>query len=139
MFVLFAALNEGHRLPSENRGNFRTILLKILKINHFYCIIPGLDSAQIRGKFVKTIFMAAAPALDSEFMQYWLKLSLVQKESLLSVAKNFVGLQSETDVIDLRKKLIREEREKYLQEEGKSFSWQEVKNMALNKDKRNGL
>lgn len=83
--------------------------------------------------------MAAASGLDSEFMQYWLKLSLIQKESLLSVAKNFVGLQSETDVTDLRKKLIQEEREKYLQGEGKSFSWQEVKNMALNKDQRNGL
>ena len=83
--------------------------------------------------------MTAASGLDNEFMQYWLKLSLVQKESLLSVAKNFVGLQNETDVIDFRKKLIREEREKYLQGEGKSFSWQEVKNMALNKDQRNGL
>jgi hypothetical protein len=37
-------------------------------------------------------FMGMAPATDSEFMQYRLKLSLVQKESLLSVAKNFVGL-----------------------------------------------
>ncbi len=83
--------------------------------------------------------MAVVPGLDSEFMQYWLKLSLVQKESLLSVAKNFVGLQDETDVTNLRKKLIQEERQKYLQGEGKSFSWQEVKDMALNKDRRNGL
>jgi hypothetical protein len=45
-------------------------------------------------------------------------LSLGQKESLLNVAKNFVGLREET---------------------GKSFSWEEVKEMALNKDKRNGL
>ncbi len=83
--------------------------------------------------------MAVVPGLDSEFMQYWLKLSLVQKESLLSVAKNFVGLQDETDGTNLRKKLIQEERQKYLQGEGKSFSWQEVKDMALNKDRRNGL
>ncbi|HET6254029.1 MAG TPA: hypothetical protein VFE32_08140 [Puia sp.] len=77
--------------------------------------------------------------LDSEFMQYWLKLSLVQKESLLSVAKNFVGLSGEPEVADLRKSLIREEREKYLRGEGGSFTWDEVKNMALNKDQRNGL
>lgn len=32
----------------------------------------------------------AAPSLDNEFMQYWQKLSVVQKESLLQVAKNYV-------------------------------------------------
>lgn len=83
--------------------------------------------------------MAAASGLDNEFMQYWLKLSLGQKESLLNVAKNFVGLSGEPDVTDLRKNLIREEREKYLRGEGRSFSWDEVKNMALNKDQRHGL
>lgn len=83
--------------------------------------------------------MAATSGLDSEFMQYWLRLSLGQKESLLNVAKNFVGLREDTDVIDMRKQLIQEERQKYLREEGKSFSWEEVKEMAINKDKRNGL
>ena len=83
--------------------------------------------------------MPAASGLDNEFMQYWLRLSLGQKESLLNVAKNFVGLREETDAVDLRKQLIQEERQKYLRGEGKSFSWEEVKEMALNKDKRNGL
>jgi hypothetical protein len=83
--------------------------------------------------------MSAASGLDGEFMQYWLRLSLGQKESLLNVAKNFVGFREETDVVDLRKKLIQEERERYLRAEGKSFGWEEVKSMALNKDKRNGL
>lgn len=83
--------------------------------------------------------MAATSGLDNEFMQYWLRLSLGQKESLLNVAKNFVGLSEETDAMDLRKQLIQEERQKYLRGEGKSFSWKEVKEMALNKDKRDGL
>jgi len=83
--------------------------------------------------------MATAPGLDNEFMQYWLKLSLRQKESLLSVAKNFVGLREETDTVDLRKRLIQEERERHLQGESKSFSWAEVKRMALNKDQRDGI
>ena len=83
--------------------------------------------------------MAAASGLDNEFMQYWLKLSLGQKESLLNVAKNFVGLRDDADVLDLRKQLIQEERQKYLRGEGKSFSWEDVKGMALNKEKRNGL
>jgi hypothetical protein len=83
--------------------------------------------------------MAAASGLDGEFMRYWPQLSIGQKESLLNVAKNFVGLHEESEEIDQRKKLIQQERERYLRGEGKSFSWEEVKTMALNKDKRNGL
>jgi hypothetical protein len=77
--------------------------------------------------------MAAASGLDSEFMQYWLRLSLGQKESLLNVAKSFVGLREETDALDLRKQLIQEERQKYLRGEGKSFSWEEVKEIDPSK------
>jgi hypothetical protein len=83
--------------------------------------------------------MAAAPHLDHEFMQYWLKLSIVQKESLLNVAKNFVDLKEDIAEGDLRKQIIMEERERYLRGEGTSYDWEDVKNMALNKDKRNGL
>jgi hypothetical protein len=83
--------------------------------------------------------MSATSGLDGEFMQYWSKLSIGQKESLLNVVKNFVALNNEADTVDLRKKLIQEEREKYLRGEGRSFTWEEVKTMALNKDKRNGL
>jgi hypothetical protein len=38
----------------------------------------------------------AAPSLDSEFMQYWLKLTMPEKQSLLSVAKTYVHLKEET-------------------------------------------
>jgi hypothetical protein len=65
--------------------------------------------------------MAAASGLDNEFMQYWLKLSPGQKESLLNVAKHLVGVSEETDAIDLYKQLIREERQKYLQEKRNSL------------------
>ena len=83
--------------------------------------------------------MSTARGLDNEFMQYWLKLSLGQKESLLNVAKNFVGIREEDNAVDLRKKLIQEEREKYLRVEDRSFSWEEVKVMASNKERRNAL
>jgi hypothetical protein len=82
--------------------------------------------------------MAAVPRLDNEFMEYWLQLSLIQKESLLSVAKNFVGIKEETDISGLRKKIILEERKQYLQGEGGSFSPDEIRQMAMHKDKRNG-
>jgi hypothetical protein len=73
-----------------------------------------------------------APSLDNEFMQYWSKLTLVEKESLLNVAKNYVLLKDEeTDLTGMRRQLIQEEREKYLKGEGKSYSWDEVKQMAI--------
>lgn len=80
----------------------------------------------------------AAPVLDNEFMQYWTKLTVTEKESLLSVAKQYVQLKSE-DADDLRKQLVMEERASYLKGEDKSFNWDEVKDMATNKEKRYGL
>jgi hypothetical protein len=82
----------------------------------------------------------AAPALDNEFLQYWLKLTSDEKESLLNVAKQFVALKNESsDTDDLRKQLVMEERAKYLKGEGQSYSWEQVKQMASDKEKRNGL
>ncbi len=48
-------------------------------------------------------------------------------------------LSEENDVEIQRRRLIQAEREVYLKGEGKSFSPQEVKEMALNKEKRNAL
>ena len=81
-----------------------------------------------------------APSLDNEFMQYWSKLTLVEKESLLNVAKNYVLLKDEeNDLTGMRRQLIQEEREKYLKGEGKSYSWDEVKQMAIDKGKRDAI
>ena len=80
------------------------------------------------------------PESDNEFIQYWLKLTAVEKESLLTVAKQYVLLRKEgDDTEDLRKHLVMEERARYLKGEGKSFSRDEVKDMAVNKEKRNGF
>lgn len=82
----------------------------------------------------------AIPLVDTEFMQYWLKLTVVEKQSLLSVAKQYVMLKGDDENIDeLRKQLVMEEREKYLKGEGKSLSWDAVKEMAVNKNKRDVL
>jgi hypothetical protein len=45
----------------------------------------------------------------------------------------------ENDVDARRLNLVKEEREKYLKGEGKSFKWEEVKQMALNKNERQKL
>lgn len=47
--------------------------------------------------------------------------------------------EDEIDTDVLRRKLIQSEREKYLRGEGKSYSWDEVKQMAVNKEKRNAV
>ena len=82
----------------------------------------------------------SVPLLDKEFMEYWSKLSVVEKESLLAVAKNYVELkQNLANSPDLRKKIILQERGKYIQGEGKSHTWKDVKDMAINPKKRNGV
>lgn len=81
-----------------------------------------------------------APSLDNEFMQYWSKLTVVEKESLLNVARNYVLLKEEdADLAEIRRNMVQEEREKYLKGEGRSYSWDEVKQMAIDKKKRDAL
>lgn len=48
-------------------------------------------------------------------------------------------LMEEIDPDLLREKLIRIEREKYFRGEGNSYSWDEVKQMAVNKENRHAL
>jgi hypothetical protein len=82
----------------------------------------------------------AAPSLDNEFLQYWMRLSAVEKESLLSVAKNYVQLkESDEEITSARNKLILAEREAYYRGEGKNFDWEQVKELARNRDRRNEL
>ena len=79
----------------------------------------------------------AAPMLDNEFMGYWSKLSVEEKESLLRVAKNYVDSKANrVDSTDFRKKLILQEREAYLQGKCTSYSWNQVKAMAINSQER---
>jgi hypothetical protein len=47
--------------------------------------------------------------------------------------------ENELDTDSYRKKLVLQERQKYLIGEGASHSWEEVKEMAIHKEKRNGL
>lgn len=81
----------------------------------------------------------ADPSVDNEFMQYWLRLTVIEKESLLTVAKNYVQLKEAEDIADVRKKIIQEEREAYFRGEGITYNWEQVKQMALNKEQRNVL
>ena len=43
----------------------------------------------------------SAQSLEQEFDQYWSKLNIVEKESLLAVAKKYVQLKDNTDSISI--------------------------------------
>lgn len=68
-----------------------------------------------------------------------------QDLNLLQELAKRLGLSSEASfkgteaLADERKKLILAEREQHLNGEGKSFGWNEVKQMASDKTKRNAL
>lgn len=80
----------------------------------------------------------AVPLLDDEFMRYWSKLSDVQKESLLGMARTYVqSSESKESAYELRRNMILEDRQYYLNSEGSSFSWDQVKQMAAYKENRN--
>jgi len=59
-------------------------------------------------KFTETIFMAASP-LDIEFSKYWVALTPVQKESILSVIKSFVSSTEEISVEQYNQELAEAE------------------------------
>lgn len=48
-------------------------------------------------------------------------------------------LEDEVNIDDYRRKLILAERARYLSGEGNSHTWDEVKLMAVNKEKRDGI
>lgn len=70
-------------------------------------------------------------------MQYWSKLKDEEKKSLLEIAKQFVFLKEDvTGTEEFHQQLLQEERASYGTRKNKSFSWEEVKQMAVDKEKR---
>jgi len=63
-------------------------------------------------------------------------IDMIEEEKIEAV---YSLLADDIDTDTLRKNLILEERAKYLRGEGKSFTWEEVKEMAANKKQRSGL
>lgn len=55
------------------------------------------------------------------------------------VAAIYTLLEDEMEPDVQRKKLIMAERERYLRGEGRSYSWEDIKAMAIDKTKRNEL
>ena len=69
-------------------------------------------------------------SVDQEFMQYWLKLTQAEKESLLSVAKNYVHLKEEPGPVSIEQYNKEIDEAIARVEAGEFFTMEEVEKMA---------
>jgi len=69
-------------------------------------------------------------SLENEFSKYWSKLSAVEKESLLTVAKNYVQLKEDPQNIDIEQYNFEIDEAISRVEAGESFTHEEVLKMA---------
>jgi hypothetical protein len=72
----------------------------------------------------------APQSLENEFGEYWSKLSLVEKESLLNVAKNYVQLKTVPGEIDIEQYNREIDEAVTRVENGEFFSHEEVVRMS---------
>lgn len=77
-----------------------------------------------------------APSLDKEFMQYWMRLSVVEKESLFRVAKHYVELKDDTTPISLEQYNAEIEEAMKQMDAGEFYTHEEV--VAMSKGWLNG-
>lgn len=71
-----------------------------------------------------------APSLDNEFMQYWLRLTVIEKQSLLSVAKHYIELKEDVGRISIEQynKELEEARERVAA--GEFYTHEQVMEMS---------
>jgi predicted HTH domain antitoxin len=68
--------------------------------------------------------------LENEFMKCWSELTPDEKESLLNIAKNYMQLRKDhADEPEIQ--ILKEDPEKYLSAENKSFAWNETKELTF--------
>lgn len=77
-----------------------------------------------------------AQSLDQEFLQYWNRLSVVEKRSLFQVAKHYIDLKDDTAPISIEQYNAEIEDTMKAMESGESYSHEQVKKMS--KDWLNG-
>ena len=99
------------------------------------------SALKITSRFVQTLIMEAYK-VEAEFSQYWSRLTVVQKVSILNVVKYIVDpVQTEDEPVIIPEEhwaLIMKEREAHYNG-AKGYTWEEVKEMARDREKRNGL
>lgn len=71
-----------------------------------------------------------AQLLENDFMKYWSKLTSVEKESLLTVAKNYVELKEDNQRISIEQYNKEIDEAVARVEAGEFYTHEEVKNMS---------
>lgn len=78
-------------------------------------------------------------AAETELLRYWQKLTSVQRDLVVNLIKNIVGDEAQVreaaEIPQEQWDKIHKEREAH-NAGSKSYTWDEVKNMARNKEKR---
>ena len=77
-----------------------------------------------------------AQSLDQEFLRYWNRLSVVEKQSLFQVAKHYVDLKDDTTPISIEQYNTEIEEAMKAMEAGEVYTHEQVKQMS--KDWLNG-
>ena len=72
----------------------------------------------------------AGQSLDNELNQYWSKLSVVEKQSLITVARNYVELKEDTESLDIQQYNKEIDEAVARVEAGEFFTHEEVLKMA---------
>ena len=68
--------------------------------------------------------------MDQEFLQYWNRLSVVEKQSLIQVAKHYIDLKDDTAPISIEQYNAEIEDNMKAMESGESYSHEHVKKMS---------
>jgi hypothetical protein len=71
-----------------------------------------------------------AQSLDQDFMRYWMRLSVVEKESLYQVAKHYVELKDDTAPITIQQYNTEIEEAMKAMEAGEIYTHEQVKEMS---------
>jgi hypothetical protein len=69
-------------------------------------------------------------SLDKDFLQYWMRLSIVEKESLLQVAKHYVDLKDNTTHISIEQYNAEIDEAMKRLDAGESYTHEEVVEMS---------
>ena len=71
-----------------------------------------------------------AQSLDKDFLQYWMRLSVVEKQSLFQVAKHYVELKDDTAPISIEQYNVEIDEAMKRMDAGEFYTHDQVKEMS---------
>ncbi len=97
-------------------------------------VIGSLGRGSIAFHFFKVNFdqntNMGAQTLDNEFLKYWVRLSVVEKQSLFQVAKNYVELEDDTAPISIEQYNTEIDEAMKRMDAGEFYTHDQVKEMS---------